>query len=56
MHHFTTAHVDLEPEGEAAPSIDQAYENRMAWIAALWAGLALAATAIALWDGWLAVP
>jgi len=56
MHNFNAAQLGHEAQDDAAPSDDQAHEIRMAWIAALWAMLALTATAIALWDGWLAVP
>ncbi len=56
MHDLTSAHLDHEPQCEDGPSGDLVYETRMAWIASLWALLALLATAVALWDGWHGVP
>ena len=56
MHNFNALPSGYETQGDADPASDRAYLSRMAWIASLWAMLALAATAVALWDGWRALP
>ena len=56
MHDLTKTHADPGPTDDDVPSRDQRHETRMAWIASLWAAMAVLATAIAIWDHWHVVP
>ncbi len=56
MHHLTSTHVDTRPTDVDPPSADQRYETRMAWIASLWAAMAVLATVVAIWDSWRVSP
>ena len=51
MHHLTTPRADPRADSDDTPYSDQRHETRMAWIAALWAAMAILATVIAIWDG-----
>ena len=50
MHELTTADVGTRPAEDPAHDADQRYETRMAWVASLWAALAVLATVIGIWD------
>ena len=52
MHDLTTADVGTRPAEDPTPDANQRYETRMAWIASLWAALAVLATVIGIWDSW----
>ena len=56
MHDLTNADVGTQPAEGEAPDVDQRYETRMAWIASLWAALAVLTTVIASWDSWRVSP
>ena len=56
MHNPSAAQLGLEAQDDDAASSDHAHERRVAWITSMWVLLALVAAAIALWDGWWAVP
>jgi hypothetical protein len=56
MHDVTNFDVSHRPTEDNAPGADQRYETRMAWIASLWAAMAVLATAIAIWDAWRVSP
>ena len=56
MHQFATSDVNTQPAENVAPSADQRHETRMAWIASLWAAMAVLATVIAIWDAWRVGP
>ncbi len=56
MHHLTTTHAEARPPDDEAPSAEQRYESRMAWIASLWAAMAVLATVVAIWDSWRVSP
>ena len=56
MRNLTTGHADAHPAADDAPSREDRYETRMAWIASLWAAMAVLATAIAIWDAWRVSP
>lgn len=60
MHMLTTHRADSHADSLASgddprdtdTDTDTVHESRMAWIASLWATLAVLATGIALWDSW----
>ena len=57
MRNLTTSHADTRPAADEAPSGEEdRHETRMAWIASLWAAMAVLATAIAIWDAWRVSP
>ena len=47
--------ADLQSAGVDAAT-DQRYETRMAWIASLWAAMAVLASVVAIWDSWHVSP
>jgi hypothetical protein len=49
---LTTNHGDTRPVDQDQPSPDERYQTRMAWIASLWAAMAVLATVVAIWDSW----
>lgn len=51
MHDVSTTELDTRPADGGAPDHDQRYQTRMAWIASLWAAMAVLATAVAIWEG-----
>ena len=56
MHNLTKSQADTRPAADDVPSGEDRYETRMAWIASLWAAMAVLATAIAIWDAWRVSP